>query len=160
MIPAMNILRYAAPLSALFAFACSTPAPAPDASTPDARADVVSAPDATVMDDAAASDASSIPDSAAQDSFVADAVTVTDTGAQDSASADVGVCAMSGETCNDTDNPCCAGLACMGRGGIGGRACADPMCRRTGEACDAMHPCCPSSACAGAPGRETCLPTP
>ncbi|MFO0560621.1 MAG: hypothetical protein U0269_21580 [Polyangiales bacterium] len=78
----------------------------------------------------------------------------------DASSADAGMCAMSGETCDDMTNPCCAGLACMVRGGAGGTACADPMCRRTGESCDQAHPCCPSSACAGAAGAQTCLPTP
>lgn len=134
-------------VSLVFALhACGSPSN-PDASTSDARADTGASMDVVQPQDAG-------PDSASSDDVALVEASV------DASSADAGMCAMSGETCDDMTNPCCAGLACMVRGGAGGTACADPMCRRSGESCDATHPCCPSSACAGAAGAQTCLPTP
>jgi hypothetical protein len=138
----MNTLRLLACCAVTLSLGCGS-TNATDASASDARAD-------------STSDGSAAMDVAAQDS----ATPPADSAVDSASNADGAMCAMAGQTCNDSDNRCCGPLVCMVRGGAGGTACADPMCRTIGQSCDSMHECCPSSACAGAPGAQSCVPTP
>jgi hypothetical protein len=147
MMRSMNALRLLAACAITFSLGCGSTS-APDASTSDARAD-------------SANDGSTAIDGTAQEGGASDSATPPADATVDSASnPDGAMCATAGQSCNNSDNPCCGPLVCMVRGGAGGTACADPMCRTIGQSCDSMHECCPSSACAGAPGAQSCLPTP